>query len=192
MSADILFHHALHFCIASVAELRDYLLSENLYWPLQSKVFSRQPNKAIMTIGAVLLAMEQARTLALTISQSLELDRVEADLIAQRTSWRSAWENKAQEEFHARLRRWGQYQEDFYRMEENYSPDYCYEVRWRVVLELLITDLNYLTTSDKERLRELDQQLWTILIPGEFIWDSILSSGFPRERYWYLWGNLIA
>ncbi|MBE9525182.1 MAG: hypothetical protein IMY76_08780 [Chloroflexi bacterium] len=191
MSADISFHYELNFCIACVAELRDYLFSEKLYWPLQSKAFPSKPNYPMMTIGAVLLAMKQARTLATTMSHYGELDRVEENLATLQKEWGGVWKIKAKEEFNARLRRWGQYLTDLRRSEEDYFPNYRYEVRWRVILDLLSTNFDNLSIADQNILGEFDQQLLEKFISGEFIWEYGLSIGFPRERYWYLWGNLL-
>jgi uncharacterized protein YukE len=192
MSANISFQYMLNFCIACQFEMRDYLLAKILYWPLQARAPSGEPTYPMMTIGSVMLVMMQARALAMTTMQSMELDRVEIDLYTLRKRWRATWERKAHEEFHARLRRWSQFIVELRRQDEGFIPNYRYEVRWRVILELLTIDLDNISIVDQNILAECDQQLLAELIPGEFIWESGFADGFPQEVYWYLWGNFPA
>jgi len=190
MGADISFQYMLNFCIASQVEMRDYLLAKILYWPLQTRAPSGDPSYPMMTIGSVMLAVVQARALAMTTMQRMELDRIEIDLYTLRKRWRAAWERKAHEEFQARLRRWGQFLVELRRQDEGYISTYCYEVRWRVILDLLRIELENMSVAEQKILTICDQQLLAMLIPGEFIWDSSFANGFPREVYWYLWGNV--
>jgi predicted proteasome-type protease len=58
-----------------------------------------------------------------------------------------------------------------------------------VMLHLLLAELPTPPT-EQEALTQLDNMLRTKLISNDFIWDSELSVGFPREVYWYLYGKL--
>jgi hypothetical protein len=43
---------------------------------------------------------------------------------------------------------------------------------------------------EREALSTLDSAVRSSLLSGDFIWEPALQSGFPREEYWFLYGEL--
>jgi len=163
---------------AGIPELEDYLLSNELYWPISS----HRSSLPRLTIGGVLLAKARLEARGEWIgSLVMELDRI-------RGKWRVAWEKKAGREFDSRMRLWGNYLTDYIHSPENHADAYEYEIRYRVMLQLLLAELSS-QHGEQEALSQLDQMLRAQFLPSDFIWDPDLAGGFPREVYWYLYGK---
>ena len=164
---------------AGIPELRDYLLSKELYWPISARGYSLPR----LTIGGLLLA--QARLEA-------HRERIES-LVSQLDGvclkWRVAWETKAGHEVGARMRLWSNYLADYRHNPENHADAYPHEVHYRVMLHLLLDELPS-PPAEREALFQLDAVLRAKLIASDFIWETDLQAGFPREVYWYLYGKL--
>lgn len=164
---------------AGIPELEDYLLSDELYWPISARGYDLPR----LTIGGVLLSMARLETRG---------ERIEA-LVAQldgiRSRWRVAWETKAGREVQSRMRLWGNYLSDYRHNPEGHVDAYPHEVRYRVMLHLLLAELPTPPSEQKE-LAQLDSLLRVNLISSDFIWEADLQGGFSREVYWYLYGKL--
>ena len=164
---------------AGIPELGDYLLSNELYWPLSARGYSLPR----LTIGGLLLA--QARLEA----HRERIESLLARLDGVRMKWRVAWETKAGREVQARLRLWRNYLADYRQNPEGQADAYPQEVRYRVMLHLLLAELPALPV-EQEALSQLDGVLRANLISSDFIWEAGMKAGFPREVYWYLYGKL--
>ncbi|MDO9349234.1 MAG: hypothetical protein Q7T47_08095, partial [Anaerolineales bacterium] len=114
---------------------------------------------------------------------------LEGKMDAVRTKWRSAWERKAGREVHARLDLWRNYLSDCRDSPENYADAYPQEVQWRVMLQLLSGEFSS-PPPELEALSGLDTIVKSRWLPGEFIWDADLITGFPQQDYWFLYGKL--
>ena len=69
------------------------------------------------------------------------------------------------------------------------SGNYPYEVRHRVILELL-SELTELLDDDqiREQVRGLDGILRGMLSgPSGFIWEEPLAKVYPSQKYWFLY-----
>jgi hypothetical protein len=44
--------------------------------------------------------------------------------------------------------------------------------------------------AEVDLLNGLDTLLRAVIVPGEFVWDSVLAPSFPQETYWYLYGQV--
>ncbi|MFO3796334.1 MAG: hypothetical protein ACK8QZ_03505 [Anaerolineales bacterium] len=164
---------------AALDELETYLLSNQLYWPLSVPGVSLPR----LTLGQLLLTRLriQARGLLLP-EQGNRLEQV-------RRRWQAAWEKKARHEFNARLNLWKNYLEDYFESPSNYAVDYPQEVRLRVILALLHQEISS-PLPEEEALAALDARLRTAFIPGPFVWEADLSTAFPPQTWWYLYGKL--
>ena len=164
---------------AGIPELGDYLLSKELYWPISARGYALPR----LTIGGILLA--QARL-------DVRGERIESlvtRLDGVRTKWRVAWETKADREVGARMRLWSNYLADYRHNPENHADAYPHEVRYRVMLHLLLAELPE-PPAEGEALSQLDDMLRAKQITDDFIWEAELQAGFPRAVYWYLYGKL--
>ncbi len=169
---------------SGVQELSDYLLSKELYWPLSSSL----PR---LTIGGLLLAQKRLEARAVSVSPAAQADflDLESQLDAVRTKWRAAWERKAAREVRARYDLWENYLADYRAAPERYGVDYPQEVRWRAMLHLLLAELPT-PPAEGTALTSLDAALRAAFVPGEFVWETDLENGFPRDEYWFLYGTL--
>lgn len=173
-----------------IEELESYLLSDAVYWPVGVTPPAGEPPYPQLTLGWLLLAYKRAGLGAKTTDQRAELERLSTPLENIHTQWRSAWERKAAQEFHARLKLWLNYLEEYRKAPpENYDR-YTYEVSRRVLLQILKPETSQSPPSDTDLLFGLDKVLKVLLTPGDFIWDQDLIDGFSRQDYWFLYGRL--
>jgi hypothetical protein len=156
------------FLTESLPQLQDYLLSAELYWPLDASL----PR---LTIGAVLLALAR-----LSATQPAEAERLKMHVEAVHAKWKVAWEQKSARETANRLRLWTQFISDYRSAPEQQADSYPQEVRGRVILQLL----------HAAQTTETDLFLKSRLVPGGFIWDADLESAFPMADFWFLYGKL--
>ena len=180
----------IRYLQAGMSLLEDYLLSADLYWPVGASPPPGEPPYPRLTLGGMLLARKRAQAYSLTTNQQAEFAQLVQQMDAVRSRWRSAWGQKAAREFRSRLNLWGNFLEDYRENPSANADRYRYEVGRRVQLQLLADEAIDLPQSDLDLLNGLDRVLQAALIPGRFIWDEELASGFPRETYWYLYGNL--
>jgi len=111
-------------------------------------------------------------------------------LEALRNQWRTAWGNKARQDFHARLKLWRDFLEEYREKPSAHYDRYSYEVGRRVQLQLLAEEAVDLPPAELEAVKGLDKLLRAIFKPGLFLWSDILASSFPQHTYWYLYGTL--
>lgn len=175
---------------AGLNEVERYLLSKELFWPLNIAPVLGEVSYPNLTLGGLLLHRTYARPLAQTASQITSLQKLETEIEAIHTRWRVAWERKASWEFKSRLRQWGNFIKEIRVDPEDNLGYFRYEVRLRVILDLLRADLRDVDPAHFEHLDSLDLLLRALFQPGGFIWESELASEFPAENYWYLWGVL--
>lgn len=166
----------LEFIRQSVPQLQDYLLSNELYWPLGG-------NLPRLTPGSLELALLRLESYA-----PAEVGQLRGQVDAVRLKWRTAWEKKVARELANRLRLWSQFLSDYLRAPD-LSPEYYQtEVRNRVILQLLLPGQS--DFAEKDALAELDHALKARLVVGPFIWDEIFLSAFPKTEFWFLYGTI--
>jgi hypothetical protein len=172
------------FFEAGVRELNEYLLSDELFWPLAGNVALPR-----LTIGGLLLA--RARLLGWVAGQdeAVRLRRQEIELEATRTRWRSAWERKAAREVRARFELWRNYLQEYRASPAEHADAYPLQVRWRAMLQLLLAELSEMPPQ-AQALTDLDRFLRSRFLPGTFVWEAKLANVFPAGNYWYLYGGL--
>lgn len=166
------------FLEAGIPELGDYLLSNELYWPLSARGVSLPR----LTIGGLLLSLARLEATA----HSGVAFRARIDGI--RSRWQVAWETKAGREVRARCGLWQAYLDDYRHNPEGFADAYPQEVRYRVMLHLLMSELPT-PPPEQDLIAQLDGVVRANLLPGGFVWDVRLQGGFPRETFWYLYGK---
>jgi hypothetical protein len=169
------------FYEAGISELQDYLLSENLYWRLSYPKAGELP---MLTIGGLLLARRRLQN-----APHADLDALDFNLHTLRSKWRAAWERKVRHEIRARTELWHNFLADYRHAPEQHADAYPQEVRWRVIIHLLLQEIEDLP-AETEVLTELDRILRLSFIPGQFVWEPELASSFERDPFWYLYGKL--
>ena len=174
----------------AVELLEDYLLSKEVYWKLNASAPADEPGYPALTLGALLLAEARLQARQLTAVQDQRFSRLQLEIERIRSKWRTAWGNKAKEEYRSRLDLWGNYLEEFRRDPQGNFDRYRYEVSRRVMLEFLAADAADIPSIQRELLAGLDRILTGMMVPGKFIWDEELASGFPSEGFPYLYRSL--
>lgn len=157
------------FLSDAIPQLKDYLLSNDIFWNLGS-----DPQ---MTLGNLLLAEK-----SLDASGQLQADDAK-QIAAHKKEWRTAWEKKAEKEFNSRLRQWGQYLAELGENPSRHAAHYRSDVRNRVLLELLAAEAPGLS----HHLASLDTVLKRLTMSGDFVWDSELESEFSKGKFWFLY-----
>jgi hypothetical protein len=106
-----------------------------------------------------------------------------------RSRWRVAWGKKAAKSFSVRLRMWADFLNELREQPEEHVGRYAYEVRWRVMLQLLLPDAAGVEQAELDLLKTLDAVLRNNLVGDEFNWDPLLARGFPTDEFWFLYGH---
>ena len=182
--------YPLKFIQAGIDQLENYLLSDLIYWPVGVTAASGQPAYPSLTLGTLLLFIQQAEGLAVSPQQRTELSKLKSELDAIRTHWQAHWGRKAASEFRARIKLWRDFLEEYRRDPEGNYDRYGYEVTRRVMLHWLKQAAANLPSSETHMLDSLDRLLQAMITGSEFIWDETLKPVFPKGTYWYLYGRL--
>lgn len=180
----------LAFFHAGVIRLDDYLHSKELYYPTAEKSPSGKPPFPRLTPGGLLLAQTRLHARQLDPPDREELTSLDEQFNLLKKQWRVAWEKKVVRDFNARLILWKNFLEDHRKNPGGHYDRYGYEVRSRVILYLLSLEGVQIPSEKKETLTDLDRRLRLVFVPGEFIWDNEIIQRFPREPYWYLYGEI--
>lgn len=166
----------IQFVKEALPQLQEYLLSNELFWPLSGSL----PR---LTPGALLLALARLGVSEPSIGQNLG-----AQVETIRARWQTAWNTKAAREISNRIRLWSQYLADYHSAPDQNQDSYRTEVRGRVILELLLADVP--GAPERSALAELDSALKAHFVTGKFLWDSELEVIFPAKAFWFLYGSL--
>ena len=182
----------LGYLSEGLASLESYLLSDEIYWNMRVPSPPGEPAYPLLSLGGLLLAKARLNARRLSMEQSGRLSQLETRIEVNRTHWRAAWTKKAQREFTARLRLWRDFIEEYRQNPAANIDRYAYEVNRRVMLHFLKAEANQISEPEQEMLAGLDKILLAVLIPGEFIWDKELQSGFQPQTFPYLYRTLRA
>ena len=174
---------------ASVDLLEDYLLSPEIYWSLRLKPPPGSPPFPMLTLGGLYLTRVKATCRAHDQSSIYQLGKLSDQIEGARLRWRVAWQGKATQEHHSRSMLWRDFLAELHQNPENNINRYGYEVSRRVMLHFLSQDAYGVPSAEIELIAALDNSLKGQFIPGDFIWEAELGSGFPADKYWYLWGK---
>lgn len=179
----------LIFLRAAVPDLRDYILSNELYWTLRPG--ARMPGGSAvpqLTIGNLLLAQARLAAIEATPEENLELANLSRQVQAVREEWLANWGQKAGREFSSRLNLWQQYLRELRGDGRAQSAYFAREVRNRAILTLLAAELRpEVPAAEKEQLAMLDTILRGLTTSAEFAWEPELARAFPPETFWYLY-----
>jgi hypothetical protein len=172
------------------AELENYLKSDILYWPVSepNPLGSHMPQ---LTIGALLEALTRAEAgrMDLLPGQQKELDGVHQQLDRIRAAHPAFYVGKAIHELHSRLTA---YQANLADAQRKTKGLYIQDAHVRAKIYLLEQALGTDMTSELQQLRaQIDQALYEIFVPGDFIWDARLQTAFPKDQCWWLYGHLL-
>lgn len=158
----------------SADELEAYLSSKVLLWRVTGVEIPLCP-------GNLLLACHRLRTLS-DSTINLQMDSL-MDLLNLR---KASWEKKVNRELPMRVRQWKELVEDYNR-ESRIDSSYIYNVRTRVIIDLLISEARFPDQVIQMDLEKTDEMLFVMTKNGEFVWDQDLIDSFPNPLYPYLY-----
>jgi hypothetical protein len=174
--------------------LESYLLSSDIFRNVLVDPPAGEPPYPALTLGGILLSEMRVNALKagnfLQPAEAAAWEELSSRLYILRRKWQKAWNNKAERSFNARLTQWKNFLEDYRQHPQAHANRYAYEVRLRVMLDLLAEQAASLDPHQLDILRSLDAVLRHRLQAGSFIWSEKYISGFPQDRFWYLYGQL--
>lgn len=176
---------------AGLEALEQYLLSSEVFWPLGARPPAGKPDYPQLTLDWMLLTQARLEAHRLAGKQNESIERLITEFNGKRMKWRVAWEKKAAQCFRVRGRMWSDFLQEYRENPQDNADRYSYEVRLRVMLELLHVEYRQ-QNAEIQLLAGLDGYIRSIFIPGEFIWEPEIKAGFPQEKYWFLYGKLPA
>jgi hypothetical protein len=186
------FEYDLRYLKAGADELENYLLSDDIFWPVDIRPPAGQPGYPQLTLGGLLLARKRLIAYDKSPKEAEDVEKLITNMDAVRSNWRVAWERKAGRSFGVRLKMWRDFIEEYRQGPLDNADRYPYEVRLRTMLALLKTEGGGQASAEADLLAILDKFLDTVLITDGFVWEPELQMGFPENIYWYLYGRLPA
>ncbi len=180
----------LGYLSAAIPVLKDYLLSDEIYWSIGVNSPAGEPPYPQLTLGGILLAQKRLQARQKSGEKISGLASLEMDLEVIISKWKVAWDRKTSREFRARLNLWADFLEEYRANPENNYDRYAYEITRRVMLQLLEPQASKVEDEELKMLAGLDSLLKAVFVSGDFIWDGVLAAGFPAREYWYLYGRL--
>ncbi len=171
-------------------EVENYLLSDELFWPLDASSLN-QPHPPQLTPGRLALTLDEldVQSEEMTPVQRAEHHKLNLQIQSVLRKWSAALGRKAGREMHSRLNLWKAYIQDLVENADR-ADNYVYEVRQRVIFERIKVWAEGEPEAErsKQAIQPIDAALRSFFTPGDFIWDVRLRSCYPEEEYWFLYG----
>lgn len=162
--------------LVAADEFTDYLQSSAIQWKVNFSL--------VFTAGRILLAQKRARytkeDYSTTVKLIEKIDNVKLEN-------KAIWQRKIELEIPYRINIWKNILQDY--LDEGLDSSYSTQVGNRVMLTLLMNEVDLLKPSNESHLNELDDKLRSLVDDGDFLWDLVLEPGFSKVDYWYLYTN---
>jgi len=184
------FDYDLGYLSAGSEILERYLLSDDVFWAISAKSPVGEPDFPQLALDNMLLTQARLAGRQLSPEQTKRVEVVISNLDYFRAKWSVAWEGKASQCYQVRERMWQNYILEYQDNQLENADRYPYEVRTRVMLELLKPELGRQFRKEVDVLPDLDGYLKRILMADQFIWEPEIQAGFPKNVYWFLYGRL--
>jgi hypothetical protein len=177
------------FAESSVHELKEYLLSPTLFWPLSLPGLNRDEQTSIpkLTPGNLYLCLRKLDAYDFAPDLMVGIKDIEKNILLMLNDWQSSWKKKAKLEFPIRINLWESYLKELKRNPTLNMGSFSYQVRNRIILDLLEEKLKVANYDELVNIRFLDESLKNLITDSDFIWEYDLISGFPKNPYWYLY-----
>ncbi len=177
---------------AMLGEIAAYLLSPEVYWPLERHAPAGGPPFPRLSLGGLLLAFDELE------AAQAEMSPAQAESALRLRAARADWEKerpaglarKAAAELHSRLDLWRAYMADLAE-----QPDAGEAWAGQVAHRVMASRLAPMASGEpgfpalEARLRSLDARLEGVFKRGEFVWDPRLQAVYPPGPYWFLYGR---
>jgi hypothetical protein len=180
----------LHIVTILAGDLKDYLLSDTLYWSLSDPGPSNN-RYPLGTVGGQMLRLRRldAARGQLSPEQSQRLDDAAATTHDILNEWIIQREQKVAREIKARLQTWSAFLDDLSADTQRFRSEYATQVEGRAILSMLFPLAGRAADGQgfQARLERLDERLRMVCGPGDFVWDPIFEHGFPRADFPWLY-----
>jgi hypothetical protein len=175
-----------------LGSLEPYLLSNEVFWPVDPGTGLHGEPASRLSLGAVALTLDRlaGAEAGLSPAQQSRLLRLQQEWDARQTKWRVAMERKALLETRARLRLWSAYLDDLAESEAA-REEYPHEVRQRVMVARLVASRGRGEEAERQgqQAGALDARLRAGFVPGAFVWEMNLAPVYPAPDFWFLYGR---
>jgi len=174
---------------AMAADMDEYLRNDSLFWPMNDATLPR------LTLGGYLMRQHRLNALRHLLDESDQqrLGAAETQFQAALVEKVVAFENRAHQELHARLRQWSEYLRELRQVTMAAGDYYASAVETRAMMAALLDKLETPPYElDRRVLSELsayDRMLANYWQAGDFIWPDAWAVAYPRQEYWWLYGR---
>lgn len=178
----------------AVPLIKNYLLSREPAWQLPGISGDAGQPFSMLSIGPILLMLSRLKARDLKGKALAELGEYEEKIFQNKIHNEISWKKKVGLDITSRARLWQAFLDDYHSDPQTAATSYSSAVAQRVILQLLwdeLDDSGILVAPLQFMLQNMDAALRLIHLPGDFIWEHQLHSGFPKETFWYLYGKLI-
>jgi hypothetical protein len=177
---------------AILEEIEPFLLSEEIFWPLNHHSKRGMPYFPRLTLGTLLLTLDQlsVQFAAMSSSQKRAQQEIQSMLERVQLKWPAALERKAVRESQTRFNLWRAYLSDLEERKDT-TGNYHNEVRNRVIHQRL-QEFHRQTPHSQDgqsAMDGLDFYLRSSFKPGPFLWNEALIAVYPSPSFWYLYGR---
>ncbi len=173
--------------------LEDYIRAEQLYGSVGGGLFGGGSEPSL-TIGALIMRLRRLGLLRAHLSPAEQDKLAQAQALYQtvRTEWALRYEQKLLKEANSRLdamRTFFRECQDSPRLCANiYKPEALRRTIVQEILDVMAAEsIDSAELDDKVTLT--DGQLRAHFQPGDFLWDAVLRDTYPRDPFWWLWGE---
>ena len=184
--------HDLATLRSMVTDFNDFVRSDTVFWQLSDAgPFRKRFPK--LTIAGLLFCQHKLTVFQEKIptEKQAELQQMQTQVDRYLYSWHANVERKALREIGGRLHSWEWYISDCREDSGDCATHYATEVYTRVYIHFLLQLFSELPAADTARaqVEAADAELRTVFHPGSFVWEYALSTAFPTEEYWFLYGR---
>ena len=174
---------------AIAADLKEYLLSDTLFWPL-SRPRAGDYVLPKGTLGGLFLRLHRLNAFrdALSDEQQRRLNEATSRVEEELARWGVQAREKATREARSRADSWHAYAAEAADDPRRYRPEYPTQAEGRTALDLLLEFLG--GAADEAlvgRVASADRTLRAAAEGCDFVWDDWQAPAFPQDRFWWLY-----
>lgn len=190
MEDNLIYQEDLIFLRASIPELQAYMLSKEVFWPVYYGQQQSSTSISKLTLGNLYLAFERLKALSLPDPITHDLETLDQEFQQFQSQWKANLSKKGADEIATRITLWNNYLNEIDKRGFFNRSEYANNVRWRVIVQLLIEQDVPISFSAREKLRVCDGYLKKNFHKSEFVWQEPYSHKFGPEKFWYLYMTL--
>jgi len=189
--SDTIYSYEAPFLRAALGQIKDFLLSKEIFWNLGLKSPKGHPPYPQLSLGNALLSFERLlalkKTGLLSKPQMLDIDEIALMLESLKNEWTSAWEAKVKNEYGLRLRQWARFVNEMSKSSQPEAGSFSSGLRNRAVMQTIKSDLPNEGTALLSEVASLDQHFKQLSKGTDFVWEKELKLHFSPDEYWFLY-----